>query len=291
MIMTENMRGAALMAGSMVAFTVNDAFMKALSDELPLFQAIFLRGLGTVVCLFVLAYALGQLRWDFGRKNWMLIGLRTFAEVTSTVFFLTALYNMPLANVSAILQALPLTVSLAAAIFLGEALGWRRMFAICVGFVGVMMIVRPGAEGFTIYSISALIAVVFVTLRDLAVRRMTADVPSVFESLVAAVSVTTFAGLMTAPTQWVPVSPTVWLQLGGAMLALVFGYVFSVTAMRHGEIGFVASFRYASLIAALILGYLVFDDWPAPIVLMGAFVVVATGLFTLYRERRAASKA
>lgn len=274
----------------MVAFTVNDAFMKALSDDVPLFQAIFLRGMGTVICLFALTIMLGQFRWDLGAKNWRLIGLRTFAEVASTFFFLTALYNMPLANVSAILQALPLTVSLAAAIFLGEALGWRRVFAIVVGFIGVMMIVQPGSDGFTIYSISALIAVGFVTLRDLAVRRMTAEVPSVFVGLIAAISVTTFAGVMTVPVTWVDVPNIAWLQLLGAMTAIMFGYVFSVTAMRHGEIGFVASFRYSSLIAALILGWLVFDEWPAALTLIGAAIVVATGLFTLYRERRVARR-
>ena len=290
MQISDNIRGALLMMGSMVAFTVNDAFMKALSDELPLFQALLLRGFGTVICLTVLCAAMGQLQFNLGRRSWGLIALRTVAEVASAYFFLTALYHMPLANVSAILQALPLTVSLAAAVFLGEALGWRRLVAILIGFAGVFLIIKPEAGGFSLYSLYALAAVAFVTLRDLVVRRMDHAVPSVLVGLVAALAVTVFAAVMCIGTPWVQVTWLAGWQVVGAMAAIMFGYVFSVTAMRHGEIGFVAQFRYASLVAALILGWVVFDEWPAPLMLVGAGIVVATGLFTLYRERRFARR-
>ena len=283
---SDNLRGAALMAGSMAAFTVNDAFMKALSGDLPLMQALFLRGLGVVTALTLLAWALGQLRFDLGGRNWRLVLLRTAAEVAAAWFFLTALFNMPLANLSAILQALPLTVSLAAALFLGEPLGWRRLTAIAVGFLGVLLIVKPGAEGFTIYSLYGLGAVACVTLRDLAVRRMSAEVPSILVALVAAVGVTIFAGLGTLPAAWVPVDGGTALNLAGAMVFVIGGYVFSVAAMRQGEIAVIAPFRYTSLLVALVLGYLVFGEFPGPLTLTGAGIVVAMGLFTLYREAR-----
>lgn len=286
MQISDNMRGAALMTGSMVAFTVNDAFMKSLSGDIPLFQAVFLRGIGTVGFLLVLAYVMGQLRFNHSRKDWLLIGLRSLSEIAGTVFFLTALFHMPIANVTAVLQALPLTVSLAAAVFLGEALGWRRLLAILVGFVGVFLIVRPGGDGFSIYSIYALGAVVCVTVRDLAARRMSRRVPSIMVALMAAVMVTSAGALVTMTQAWVPVAQGTAMQLGGAMLFIVFGYVFSVAAMRVGDIGFVAPFRYSGLIAALILGWLVFGDWPMSMTLTGAGIVVATGLFTLYRERQ-----
>lgn len=286
MQISDNMRGAALMTGSMVAFTVNDAFMKSLSGDIPLFQAVFLRGIGTVGFLLVLAYVMGQLRFKHSRKDWLLIGLRSLSEIAGTVFFLTALFHMPIANVTAVLQALPLTVSLAAAVFLGEALGWRRLLAILVGFVGVFLIVRPGGDGFSIYSIYALGAVVCVTVRDLAARRMSRRVPSIMVALMAAVTVTSAGALVTMTQAWVPVAQGTAMQLGGAMLFIVFGYVFSVAAMRVGDIGFVAPFRYSGLIAALILGWLVFGDWPMSMTLTGAGIVVATGLFTLYRERQ-----
>lgn len=290
MQISDNMRGAALMVGAMVAFTINDAFMKGLAGEIPLFQALFVRGVATVICLVILAYFLRQLDFKQSKRDWGMILLRAIAEVGGAYFFITALFNMPIANASAILQALPLTVALGGAIFLRETLGWRRVLAIITGFVGVMLIVRPGSEGFTIYSIYALLAVACVTMRDLVVRRMSRHVPSVFVALVAAFFVMLSGAVVTATQVWVPVDSNAGLLLLGSAAFVVFGYVFSVAAMRTGELGFVAPFRYASLITALILGWAVFGDWPRNITLLGAFIVVATGMFTLYREQVAAKR-
>ena len=287
---SDNMRGAAMMTGSMIAFVANDAFMKSLAGDVPLFQALFLRGIGTVICLTILAYALGQLVFHHSRKDWALMILRALAEVAGSVFFLQALFHMPLANVSAVLQALPLTVALGAAVFLGEPLGWRRLLAILVGFAGVFLIIRPDSDGFNIYSIYMLCAVACVTLRDLSVRRMSAKVPSVFVGLIAAFAVMLLGAGVTATQSWVPVNATSAMQIGGAMVFIVFGYVFSVAAMRNGDISFVAPFRYTSLLAALVIGWAVFGDWPTPLTCVGAGIVVATGLFTLYRERRFAQQ-
>ena len=260
--------------------------MKALADELPLLQALFLRGLGVVLCLTLLCWALGQLRFALGARNWTLIWLRAAAEVGGAYFFLTALFNMPIANLSAILQALPLTVSLAGALFLGEALGWRRLTAILIGFGGVLLIVQPGADGFTIYALYGLAAVACITARDLTVRRMSRDVPSVLVALAAAVGVTAFAGAGAALIDWAPITPRAGTQLLAAMVFVIFGYVFSVAAMRTGDIAFIAPFRYTSLLVALLVGLVVFSEFPGPLALAGAALVVATGLFTLYREAR-----
>lgn len=290
MQISDNMRGAALMVGAMVAFTINDAFMKRLAGEIPLFQALFVRGVVTVICLVILAYFLRQLDFRQSKRDWGMILLRAAAEVGGAYFFITALFNMPIANASAILQALPLTVALGGALFLREALGWRRVLAIVIGFAGVMLIVQPGSDGFNIYSTYALLAVVCVTVRDLVVRRMSRHVPSVFVALVAAFFVMLTGAVVTATQVWAPVDLNAGLLLLGSAAFVVFGYVFSVAAMRLGELGFVAQFRYSSLIAALILGYLVFGDWPRNITLLGAFIVVATGMFTLYREQVAAKR-
>lgn len=282
--LTDNIRGALLMTGAMCAYTFNDAFMKALADDVPLFQAIFIRGVGAVIFLAIMCKLLGQLRFRFPLREWGLILVRTAGEVGGTFFFLTALFNMPIANVSAILQVLPLSVSLAAAIFLGEALGWRRLTAIFVGFVGVLLIIQPGGADFSSYSLYALGAVACVTLRDIAVRRMSRDVPSVFVALVAAIGVMSLGGVGSLFTTWQPLSVTSGLLLLGAMSFLIFGYIASVSAMRFGEIGFVAPFRYTSLLVALVLGVLIFGEWPNALAMVGGGIVVATGLFTLYRE-------
>jgi S-adenosylmethionine uptake transporter len=285
-VLSDNARGALMMMGSMLCFTLNDAAMKSLSDELPLFQAIFLRGLASTVLLFLLAHYMGALSLRLPRRDLHLIVLRTLAEVGSAFFFVAALFNMPLANVSAILQALPLTVTLAGALFLGEAVGWRRLSAILIGFAGVMLIVRPGAEGFNVYSIYALIAVACVTLRDLAARGLSRQVPSMTVALMASGAVTVTAGIGLGFEGWAPLGTTATLQLGGAALLIVGGYVFSVSAMRVGEIAVIAPFRYTSLLWALLLGFLVFAEWPTALTMIGATVVVATGVYTFYRERR-----
>ncbi|MEZ5715694.1 MAG: DMT family transporter [Paracoccaceae bacterium] len=286
----DNLKGAGLMMVSMAAFTFNDTCIKALAGEVPLMQAIFLRGIVTSVLIFLVARHMGAIRLNFPRRDWVLLGLRSCAEIGATFSFLTALFHMPLANLTAILQALPLTVALAAALILGEPLGWRRMIAIAIGFGGVMLIVRPGPEGFSIYSLYALAAVGFVTVRDLTVRKLSPEVPSISVSLINALVVTTAGGIASLYQGWAAIGPA---QMGLIAMASVFiigGYLASVAVMRVGEIGFTAPFRYTGLIWALVLGYLVFGDWPRPLTLLGAAIVVATGLFTLYREQLARRK-
>lgn len=285
--LSDNMRGAALMMGSMAAFTFNDACMKALSGEVPFFQALFLRGCGTVLLLLILSRATDALRprLRLARRDWGRIALRTLAEIGAAYFFITALFNAPLANVTAIIQAIPLSVTLAGALFLGERVGWRRWSAILVGFAGVMLIVRPGTDGFTIHSVYALIAVGFVTLRDLATRRLSSSVPSMTVALSAAIGVTLFAGIGALGTDWAPMTATTSLQLAGATVFVIGGYLFSVMAMRVGEVAIVAPFRYTALLWALMLGAVVFRDWPSNLTLLGASIVVATGIYTFARER------
>jgi drug/metabolite transporter (DMT)-like permease len=237
--LSDNARGALLMMASMASFTLNDVFMKSLSDELPLFQALALRGLVTTLFLVLLARRLGLLRFDLARRDWGLIAVRTIAEIGAAYFFITAIFNMPIANATAILQVLPLTVTLAGAVFLGEAVGWRRLSAIIVGFVGVLLIVRPGAEGFTVYSVYALIAVVFVTVRDLVVRRMSDEVPSLTIAVCASAGVAGFAALASLGIDWQPLSQTALLQLGAAGVLIIGGYMFSIMAMRVGEVAVV----------------------------------------------------
>lgn len=289
-VISDNMRGAFLMMASMAAFTFNDACMKSLSDELPLFQAIFLRGLAVIVLLLVLARSMGALRFDLSRRDWGFIALRTIGETGAAYFFITALFNAPIANITAIMQSLPLTVTLASMIFLGEMVGWRRLSAILVGFFGVLLIVRPGTEGFNFYTVYALISVGFVTMRDISTRRLSADVPSLTVALCAAVGVTLFAGLMALSQPWVALSAKAGLQMGGAVVFVIGGYLFSVMTMRVGDIGFVSPFRYTSLLWALFLGFVVFGEWPTLLTQIGAAIVVATGIFTFYRERRHARR-
>lgn len=285
--MSANLNGAILMMGSMLAFTVNDALVKLAGAQVPLFQLVTLRGALTCLCLCLLAWRLGALRWRLAPRDRALLVIRCLAELLTTYFFLNALLRMPLANVTAVLQALPLTVSLGAALVFGEPLGWRRLLAIALGFVGVMLIVRPGPDGFDAYAGFALAAVFCVTLRDLVTRRISAAVPSLTVALATAVSVTVAAALASTTDDWVRLTPALSGLIAGASLFILAGYLLSVMVMRTGDVSFIAPFRYTSLVWALILGVLLFGHWPDPVTLLGALIVVATGLFTLYRERAA----
>ncbi len=284
MIRSENATAATLMMASMAAFVLNDTLMKMMAGQVPLFQLLFLRGILTSIAVGVMAWSMGALRFRIPKRDRILVFWRMISEIGMAYFFLTALFNMPMANVMAILQVVPLTITLLAAVFFGEYVGWRRMFAILFGFVGVILIVRPGTDGFTVYSLYGLGAVACITLRDLLTRKLSSETPSMFVTLVTSVSVMVFFGLAGLGSEWVPMDARSYSLTVGAAFFVIGGYLFSIMVMRLGEISYVAPFRYSGLVFAMILGYLAFGDWPDPITLLGAAIVVGSGLFMLYRE-------
>ncbi|MEM6729250.1 MAG: DMT family transporter [Pseudomonadota bacterium] len=283
-----NRRGAALMVGSMTAFTVNDAFMKTLGQEWPVFQSLLVRGFFVVVIMALLAWSLGHIRRDIPRRDWKLMGLRASSEALAAALFITAIFNMPLAEATAILQTLPLTVTLAGALFLGERVGWRRWSAIGVGFVGVLLVVQPGGSGFNVYSLFAIAAVFLITARDIAARRMSDAVPSLLAALIGASAVMVIGGVGSLTEEWQPLTPLAAIGLFGAVITVAAAYFFSVAAMRAGDIGFVAPYRYTSLLVAILLGIVIFGEYPSLMTLAGAGLIAATGLYTLFREEKVA---
>ena len=280
-----NSWGAMLMAISMFSFVFNDGLMKVLFADMSIYQAIFLRGLVTAPLMALLALRAGVLIARLGRRDTRLVLIRVASELAATVGFLTALSYMPLANVTAILQVLPLTVTMAAALFLGEAVGWRRWLAILFGFGGVLLIIRPGMDGFSAYSIWALGAVAAVTIREITTRKLSRDVPSLPVALATAVSICGLGAISLPGVTWTPVEPVMWLHICGAGVSIIGGYLFSVMAVRNGELGFVSPFRYTAMVWAIALGYLLFDEWPDLPTLTGTAIIIATGLYSLHRER------
>ncbi len=286
MALSPNMRGAALMSASMAGFALNDTALKYGGTDLGLFQSIFIRGLFAVTFMGVLAYALGAFSSLPSRADLRLISIRSAAEIGATLAFLTALFNLPLANVTAILQITPLTIALAAAVFLAEPIGRKRISAIVLGFIGVMIIVRPGFAGFNAYSLLGLVAVAFVTLRDLTARKLSPNIPSMLVAFAAAIAIMITGGIGVLTTQtWQ--TPTMFETgiLGLSALFLLVGYFCAVATMRVGDIAVVSSFRYTVMIWAITLGWLVFGDIPDRTTFIGIAIVLAAGLFTLWRER------
>jgi len=284
MALSDNARGALLMNVAMIAFTLNDTAMKAVMQQVPMFQAMTLRGVLSTAALAFIAWRMGAFAKTIAPRDRRFIGLRAVFEVASTLAFFAALRNMPLANLSAIMQALPLVVTLVAALVLGESVGWRRTLAIMAGFLGVLIIIRPGAEGFSIWAGVGLLAMLAVAVRDIVTRQMSRAIPSTFVAATAslAVLVTGLAG--TAFEGWQPVALREALLILFSAGMLIVGYLTIVAAMRVGEIGVVAPYRYMALVWAILLGWMIFGTLPDGLTLIGAGIVVASGIYTLLRE-------
>lgn len=283
---SENLRGALLMSLCMAGYGINDAMMKLASDDVSFGQAVMVRGLFATAILAVLAWRSGAFASRVGPRDRRLLVTRIIGEVGGTYCFLQALFNMPIANATAILQSLPLAVALAGAIFLKEQVGWRRYSAILAGFSGVMVIVRPGLEGFDAYGLWALAAVGFIVLRDLLTRQLSPDVPSLLAATITAAAITSMGAVMAPFQAWQPLGLSELGLLGGASCFVVAAYFFSISAMRVGDVGFVSPFRYTILIWAILSGIIFFDHIPDLLTFVGAGIVVATGTYTFYRERR-----
>jgi drug/metabolite transporter (DMT)-like permease len=282
---SNNLRGAIFMSISMIGFTANDTMTKSASAVMNMGQVMLLRGLFATILIVLLAWSQGALR-NPRQALHPLVALRSACEALATIAFLIALANIPLATVSAVLQALPLAVTMGAAIAFGEEVRWRRWAAIVVGFTGVLIIVRPGNDGFNTYALWALISVAFCTVRDLATKRLPQSIPSLLVSSVTAALVMVCGAFLVGPMGgWTPVSLETLGLLATAAVLLLVGYQGIIMAMRTAEISYVAPFRYTALLWAILLGYLVFGDVPDGPMIAGALIVVGSGLYTFYRER------
>lgn len=283
--LSPNLRGGLFMAVAMASFTMNDAITKAASKEMNFGQIMLVRGIFAIVLIAALAAhrrAIRPLRTLMVKP----VALRVIGEVGATIAFLTALAHLPLANISAIMQALPLAVTLGAALVFSEPVGWRRWLAIGFGFAGVLIIVRPGVEGFNQFALLALASVLFCALRDLATSRIPAEIPSLFITLLTTITVTVAGLFMLVPLGgWTPLSGRAVGLLALAAVLVLMGYQCVIMAMRAGDISAVAPFRYTALLWAILLGYVVFGDVPDVMMVVGASLIVISGLYTFYRER------
>jgi drug/metabolite transporter (DMT)-like permease len=290
MPLSDNARGALFMSASMAGFIVNDAFMKAVLADLPLGQAVFLRGMIATALIACLAAVQGVILSHIARGDRGYLALRLVAEIGMTLCYLTALSRMPIANATAILQSMPLAVTLAAALFLGERVGWRRWSAIAIGFVGVLLIVRPGA-GMDASVLWAVAALGFLVVRDIVTRLFSASLPSTFVAVLTAASITLVSGGLSALETWAPLQPWHWTYLVSTSGFLLIGYVFGIMTMRVGDVAFVSPFRYTMMLWAMVVGYVAFGDMPDSATIGGAAIIVSAGLFTFWREQAAARRA
>ena len=288
--MTENFRGALLMTICMGAFVLNDAFVRLAGSSLPLGQILFLRGLITTFILLMVGIYSGAFKLIVSKADRWRIFFRSIAEALTAYFFLTAVMNMPFANVTAILQILPITVTLAAALVFKEKVGIFRISLILIGFLGVMMIINPTANGFNIYAIYALIAVFLITLRDLITRKLSSKVSTLLPTVSASVGVLLFSVFLLINTPFQPLNTQNSLFIFLSAFFIIFGYYTAVLVMRSGEISFISLFRYSAILFALILGLFFFDEKPDITAFLGILLVMLAGIVLMIRNNSVQKK-
>lgn len=284
-IVQNNGRAIGLMVLSMGLFAIEDMLIKLLSIDLGTGQImLILAGAGAVFFTLV--------AWQQGtrlltRDIWSrAVVVRNVGEIIGTVAIVTAIALTPLSVASSILQATPLVVTMGAALFLGEKVGWRRWSAVTIGFLGVLLIIRPGSELFDPNALFAVIAVFGLGARDLATRVLPSHITSLQVSAYAYWAlVPPSIILMLFQDGWEPVQDASSLYLGLAIVIGVAAYYILTYALRIGDLSIIAPFRYSRLIFALILAMIVFGERPDAMTLTGAALIICTGLYALYRER------
>ena len=187
------------------------------------------------------------------------------------------------------MQAQPLVVMLVAALFLGETVGWRRWAAVGVGFLGVMLIIRPSAN-FDINMLLPLLGVLGLTARDVGTRLLPEKISADFAIIWAVIPMIAVAGAATTfTTGWQPVSPALWLWLGACTISITIAYIFITAAFRSGEVSAVAPFRYTRMVFALFIAMVFFGERPDLTVWLGIALIIGSGLYALWRESQAES--
>ncbi|MEM7068687.1 MAG: DMT family transporter [Pseudomonadota bacterium] len=282
-----NLNGILLMIAAMAGFALEDMFVKQLSSTISISQILITLGICSSTVFALMAKSKGHKL--FAAHAWTMPALaRMLAEAVAAVAFVTSLSLVPISTVAAIFQATPLVITMGAALFLGEQVGWRRWTAITVGFIGVLIIIRPGYAGFDASVLFVLISVVGVTIRDLITRGMPDTIASTVISFQAFLSLF-LAGLVllfVSSDSMVSVSGIESAFFAGAVVFGVSGYYGIVVAMRIGDTAAVTPFRYTRLLFSIAIGVFIFGERPDALTLLGAAIVIGTGLYTFFRERK-----
>lgn len=284
-----NFRASLLMVLAMAGFAIEDAMIKYLAAQMPPGQVMILLGLGGVAVFWTLAARKGLRLWTWDALRGAAL-LRNLGEMFAAVLMVTAITLVPLSVVTAILQAMPLTVTMGAAVVLGESVGWRRWLAISTGFAGMLLILRPGSADFDPASLFAVGAVLALTARDLATRRLKPGIESLQVSGWGFATVLPGGLLLMLVAGQGPVSvaPLDAFGIFVTVAVAVIGYAALVQATRLGDVAATTPFRYTRLVFAMMIGVVVFGEWPDGWTLAGSALIVGAGLYTLWRETRAA---
>ncbi|MGB1010212.1 MAG: DMT family transporter [Thiolinea sp.] len=288
--LTDNLRGILYMIVGMACFTFGDAFVKLASEHIPSGQVMMALGLGcgTVFLIMLKLDKQPLLYKPFFERP---VLLRNLGEVLAACCMFAALALIPLSTVTAIIQTAPLFLTLAAALFLGEKVGIHRLSAVVIGFIGVLIVIRPGLSGFDQYSLLALLAVVGMSMRDVGARMARSSISTLLLSFYSAVTLA-LTGLVIVLVMGEVKMPdiTVMFYLLGLVLAASLGLVMVTQSVRIAEISVVSPFRYIRLLYGLGLGIVVFDETIDGYTILGSLVTILAGIYIWVRENKQQSK-
>jgi drug/metabolite transporter (DMT)-like permease len=274
----------AAMIGSTLCYLFGDTAVKLAAEAVSVPQIIVVRGALTAVMVAIAAGAAGVLRYWRGMFTRPVL-VRGGFDAATTLMFTNALANMRIADATAVINAAPIAGTLMAIFFLKERVDALRWTAIILGFVGVVLVLRPEASGFNLYGLLALGAMITVAGREVVTRRVAADVPSLIVTLWSALTVTVVGLAASLSTgAWVPMG---YAELGLILVSALFlfgAYHTSVISLRLGEVSLVGPFRYVIIIWGLAMGFLVWGDVPGLAELSGMALIAAAGFAVFRRE-------
>lgn len=273
------------MVMSMAAFALADTLVKISTSVISPAQVMFFLFAGALI-IFTLMAVLQKDRLIDRRAFSPILLLRYFSEVAGMVGMVMALANVPISIVGAITQATPLLATVGAVLFLSESVGWRRWCSIFVGFVGVLLIIQPGDAEFDVAVLWAILAMASLSVRDLTTRLIPTDISSASLATYTMVAATPCSlawvfyngeSLIPPTTNWFVVIPMIGL---GAL-----GYMLLILSIRIAEVSIVMPFRYSRIIFLLVLGIFVFDEKPSLLMLIGASLIIGSGVYIMWREQ------
>jgi drug/metabolite transporter (DMT)-like permease len=280
-----NRRGIRFMIGAMACFVINDALVKVASASMPAAQLIFVRGVMAALLVFAVAHASGVAlrRAELGHR-W--VGIRAAIDAVASVLYLVSLFHLPIANATAISMAAPLFIVARARPGRGVRVGPPPGAAIAVGFAGVLLVIRPGADGFNAFALLCLAATMLHALRDLSVRRIPAGIPSLAITFATATAVALLAGLLSLVEGWRAFGLRETALLAAAAVFLATGYLLIIRSTRAGDLSVVAPFRYTGLLWALLLGWAIWGHVPGALAWVGIALLIAAGLYLIRSDPR-----
>lgn len=277
-------RGILLMCGALLCFACLDATGKWLSQSVPVWEVVWARYLGSTILALAFMNP-WRSQEGFRTQRPLLQCVRACLLFGSTALNFLALRYLQLDETMAILFAMPLVVSLLAGPMLGEWVGRRRLIAIVVGFVGVLIVVRPGLGGMhwaALYSVAGLFCYAFYSILTRQLAATDSALTTAFFGSASGVVLLTPA----LPAFWVwPSSPGVWVGLAALGVFGGFGHYLLITAHGRAPAAVLAPYVYTQIVWMIGLGFLVFGNAPGPFTIVGASVVIASGLYLFYRER------